>query len=405
MTLILLYMLTVLSYAVLGIFLYLSVCTLYFVVIAIANGLQKEPDYTVISSKRKVAVFIPCYKEDTIILDTARAAISHPYPAADFDVFVIADSMRPETIERLRALPVQVIEVRFDVSSKSRSLHAALNCVDEAQYDIAFVLDADNIMSPGTLEKVNHAFAQGARAVQCRRIAKNLNTPVALLECINEELNNVIFRQGQRSLGLSATCAGSGMAFEFGLLKTIFNQEAILHDTGEDKEIDLQLLKMHVPVEYIAEAYIYDEKAPDVQTLKKQRLRWIEVHLKHMGRFLDRDMRALPMDRHLLNKIMHYLILPRSFFIALILLVVAMGWVDTGVDSTLLIPGMKWWMAVIGAYAIVTFSFVPARYMTKNTLMSLSRLPGIITSMVVNMFRVRLGRKEFLHTEKKFIRS
>ncbi|MBT1690834.1 glycosyltransferase, partial [Dawidia soli] len=273
------------------------------------------------------------------------------------------------------------------------------------RYDIAFVLDADNIMSPGTLEKVNHAFARGARAAQCRRIAKNLNTPVALLEGINEELNNVIFRRGQRSLGLSATCAGSGMAFEFDLLKAIFNQEFILHDTGEDKEIDLQLLKMNVPVEYIAGAYIYDEKAADVQTLKKQRLRWIEVHLKHMGRFLDRDMLALPIDRHLLNKIMHYLILPRSFFVALILAVVALGAVDAMVDTTLLIPGIHWWTVVIGAYTLATLSFVPARYRTRHTLMSLSRLPGIITSMVVNMFRVRVGRKEFLHTEKKFIRS
>ncbi|MBT1690811.1 glycosyltransferase, partial [Dawidia soli] len=128
-------MLTVLSYAVLGIFLYLSVCTLYFVVIAIANGVRKEPDYTVFPSKRKVAVFIPCYKEDTIILDTARAAISHPYPAADFDVFVIADSMHPDTLRDLRALRVNVIEVSFAVSSKARSLHAALHCVDEARYD------------------------------------------------------------------------------------------------------------------------------------------------------------------------------------------------------------------------------------------------------------------------------
>lgn len=131
----------------------------------------------------------------------------------------------------------------------------------------------------------------------------------------------------------------------------------------------------------------------------------MEVHLKHMGRFLDRDMLALPMDRHLLNKIMHYLIVPRSFFVALIVAVVAMGLMDAAIDSTLLMPGIKWWTAVIGAYAIATFSFVPARYMTKNTLMSLSRLPGIITSMIVNMFRVRLSRKEFLHTEKKFIRS
>jgi hypothetical protein len=111
------------------------------------------------------------------------------------------------------------------------------------------------------------------------------------------------------------------------------------------------------------------------------------------------------MDRHLLNKLMHYLILPRSFFVALIVAVVAMGLVDAAVDSTVLMPDIKWWTAVIGAYAIATFSFVPARYMTKNTFMSLFRLPGIVTSMVVNMFRVRLSRKEFLHTEKKFIQS
>ena len=149
-------------------FVYLSINTLYFFVVAVAGKLYRSPKYAANEKKKRIAVLIPSYKEDHIIVNTARKAAAHDYPKDKFDVFVAADQLQKETIEQLRAIPVNVLEVQFEIGSKARSLNKLLNHIPENDYDVAIILDADNIMMPGTLEKLNDAFQHGFRAVQAR---------------------------------------------------------------------------------------------------------------------------------------------------------------------------------------------------------------------------------------------
>ncbi len=51
--------------------------------------------------------------------------------------------------------------MEVDLNMKSRSLHAALESPVVVDSDIVMILDADNIMAPGCLEKVNAAFYAG----------------------------------------------------------------------------------------------------------------------------------------------------------------------------------------------------------------------------------------------------
>ena len=57
-------------------------------------------------------MIIPSYKEDSIIVDTAANALEQDYP--DYTVTVIADHLQPQTIDRLKALPVHVIQVQWE---------------------------------------------------------------------------------------------------------------------------------------------------------------------------------------------------------------------------------------------------------------------------------------------------
>ena len=191
-------------------FFYLCASTLYFFIIAIAGKVSRKPSYTIHPDKKRIAILIPSYREDEIIVNTALKAKQHNYPSSHFEVFVAAHHLKNETIEKLRAIPVQVLEVSFELGSKARSLNKLLNMIPEDLYDVAIILDADNIMLPGCLEKVNHAFQNGFRSVQSHRVAKNKNTPVAVLDAISEEINNHLFRRGLRAMGLSATVIGSG---------------------------------------------------------------------------------------------------------------------------------------------------------------------------------------------------
>src|ERR1700712_2744636 len=105
-------------------FIYLAISIVYLLVIAIAGRFGKLPSYTVSAHKNRIAVIIPSYKEDAIIVDTASRESQHNYPKDKYTVPVIADKLQPETVLKLRQIPVEVLEV--DANMKSRSVNAAL---------------------------------------------------------------------------------------------------------------------------------------------------------------------------------------------------------------------------------------------------------------------------------------
>ena len=100
-------------------------------------------------------------------------------------------------------------------------------------YDIAVVMDADNVTVPGFLSEVNRAYSAGVKSMQAHRVGKNLNTDIALLDGVSEEINNGFFRKGHNVLGLSAGLAGSGMAFQYSWYYEAVDQ---LRTAGEDKD-------------------------------------------------------------------------------------------------------------------------------------------------------------------------
>ena len=383
-------------------FVYLSINAVYFFIIALAGKIKKTPAYTINSSKKKIAVLIATYKEDNIIVHTAQNAIKHDYPSDCFDVFIAADKLKPETIAKLRAIPVNVTEVEFEVSSKARSLNALLNAVPENNYDIAIILDADNIMQPGCLEKVNDVFQKGYRAVQTHRIAKNTNTPVALLDAISEEINNNIFRRGQRALGLSANVIGSGMAFEFKKLKEIYNKPGILGNPACDREVDFELMKSKICIEFIDDAYVLDEKVSNVAVFERQRTRWLESQMTHLKMFFSKESGYLPKTKDFWNKLFHNVFPPRVIFLLSFAIAFFLFILELITGLSILSPGYLWWLILTIIYVSGLLISIPNRFYSKPTLNAIAYLPVLILSMVKAMFKMNVNRKEFLHTPKTF---
>ena len=264
------------------IFTYFTANTLYLFVMALFGRLIKAREFTIETKKHRISVLIPSFREDQVIVDTALQTSRHDYPGQRFTVTVIADKLKPETLLKLQQIPVQVLEV--NVGMKSRSLHAALESPGVRDSEIVMILDADNIMAPGCLEKVNAAFHHGIRAMQCHRTAKNKNSEVALLDAMSEEINTNLFRRGPVHAGLSATPNGSGMAFDTALIRDIFSSTEILDNPGEDREIDMQLLQRNIKMEFLDDAFILDEKVSTAGVFEKQRIRWHLVHLVLIGR-------------------------------------------------------------------------------------------------------------------------
>jgi len=381
-------------------FIYLAINIIYFLVIAVAGRFGRLPIYSNNPLKKNIAVIIPSYKEDAIIVDTARKAAAHNYPADHFQVIVVADKLQPETVAQLRSIPVTVLEA--DLNMKSKSLNAALHYPDAGVFDIAVILDADNIMAGGCLEKINDAFQHGCQAVQCHRTAKNQQTPVAVLDAISEEININLFRRGPAVLGISAAPIGSGMAFNFTLLKEIFSLDHILSNPGEDREIDIQLMKRCIFMHFIDEAYVYDEKVSNSGVFEKQRVRWLEAQVNHVKRFFDADMKSAPRSATFFVKFLQNLLLPRLLLIMVLGLFFILISFQYFFSFNVLMPEPFWWLATIVLYAIVLVLSVPLKFYNKNTLKAVAQVPVLMIAMVKAILKMKSGRKEFLHTPKVF---
>jgi cellulose synthase/poly-beta-1,6-N-acetylglucosamine synthase-like glycosyltransferase len=370
---------------------------------AIAGKLHKQSPYKATEPRKRIAVLIPSYKEDNIIVHTASEAYNHDYPKDCFDVFVAADQLQPATVQALRQIPVNVIEVDFPVGSKARSLNRLLNTVPAGRYDIALVLDADNIMLPGCMEKINTAFRNGFRAVQMHRKAKNLDSDVAILDAVSEEINNHLFRKAQRSFGFSSTTIGSGMAFEFEKLKEIYDDPSILDNPACDREVDFEMMRSNICIEYIDDAYVLDEKVGARQVFEKQRTRWLESQLVHLGLFFSRKKKVDTKTKDYWNKLLTNLLPPRLMLVSIFIMVFLLFTLQLLLDKEFIKPPFLWWLLLLVTIITSFLLSIPSYLYTARTFKAFAYLPAIFFSLVKVLFSIRPARKEFIHTPKSYV--
>ncbi|WP_250632440.1 glycosyltransferase [Rhodoflexus caldus] len=373
----------------------------YLLIFALAGRLirRKSVPETCVR-QRKIAVLIPAYREDGIIVQTAQKALQQDYPADKYDVVIIADSLQTDTLKRLHQLPVRVEEVSFPVSTKARAIQATLRRLPDT-YDIAFILDADNVMENHCLRRVNDCFQAGFRAVQCRRVAKNLNTATAWLDAASEEINNCIYREGHRSLGLSSALIGSGMGFDYAWFKQLFLTTDIAESVGEDREIAFALLQDQMKTEFLGDVRVYDEKVQNRQVLQKQRTRWLHAYFHYFGKHFFKGLRHPIGNIDYFNISLQYLVLPRSLFVMLFV-------------KGLLLTLIGQWMALspmlgVSFYAIAAISYaaaqiiaLPAYFYNKEFASAVMTLPGVVLRMLLATVPAFKKQQQFIHTPKNY---
>ncbi len=381
-------------------FAYLALITGYLFVVSLAGNLFKRKIPAVVPGYKRIAVLITTYREDDVILHTAAAACSHNYPTDRYRVFIAAHDLKPATLRQLKTLDLDLHIVNFEQGSKARSLNYLLNRIDEHRYDIALVLDGDNIMQPGFLEKINQAFLTGAKAIQGHRTAKNRNTPVARLDALSEEINNHLFRKSPRTIGLSASLIGSGMAFEFPILKRIYNKPGILDNPACDREVDFEIMKAGIPVEYLSHALVLDEKVARQDVFRNQRRRWLESQLFHLQLFFSE--KVVTKTKDYWNKLFITLIPPRVLLLGIFFLVLLLVVVQQWLQINLIGISPCWWAALALTYVVTLVISVPRQLFNRQTAAALFHIPSLLLAYLKAAFGIKTRRKEFVHTPKSY---
>lgn len=328
---------------------------LYLGIFAISSLFNRSQELKKAKIQRRFIVLIPSYKQDAVIEHTVLSILGQSYPQRMFDVIVISDHQGEMTNMRLAQYPITLLTPNFEESSKAKSLqYAILNLPEFKIYDVAIILDADNIVETEFLSTINDAYENAStKAIQLHRISRNRDTAAARMDAVFEEINNNIFRKGHINIGLSSALAGSGVAYDFNWFKDNIMKTKT---AGEDKELEALLLRQGIFIDYFDDIYVYGEKKRTTEKLNEQRGRWAIQQIHNVIRNIKFLPGAIFRKQHdLTDKIIQWILIPRTTMMSIIIL---MSIILPFIYFTLCI---KWWL--LGSVALFIFALATPDYL------------------------------------------
>ena len=336
-------------------------------------------------------VLFPAYSEDRVIVGSIKKFLLQNYPQDKYHVAVISDHQQESTERLLSDLPVTVLHPVFEKSSKAKALQYAISEVS-GQYDYVVVLDADNIVETDFLHRLNILLKEGYKAVQCHRCAKNSDSSVSVLDGVSEEINNTLFRKAHNLIGLSSALIGSGMCFDYSWFSSHVTK---LTTAGEDRELEVFLLREGIYIKYADDILVFDEKVSSADNFQRQRQRWMSAQVNCFLSML----RHLPeafvrLNVNYVDKTVQQMLVPRSMlllfllFMSLVMSAAAPWW------------SIKWWSLLV-LTGLSLFLAIPARLRTKSVFSKVGTLLRLSIKMARNVRHIDHKNEDFIHTDHK----
>ena len=336
-------------------------------------------------------VLFPAYSEDRVIVGSIKKFLLQNYLQDKYHVAVISDHQQESTERLLSDLPVTVLRPVFDKSSKAKALQYAISEVS-GQYDYVVVLDADNIVETDFLHRLNILLKEGYKAVQCHRCAKNSDSSVSVLDGVSEEINNTLFRKAHNLIGLSSALIGSGMCFDYSWFSSHVTK---LTTAGEDRELEVFLLREGIYIKYADDILVFDEKVSSADNFQRQRQRWMSAQVNcflSMIRHLPEA--VIRLNINYIDKTIQQMLIPRSMlllgllFMSFLISIIAPWW------------SLKWWSLLL-LTCLSLFLAIPARLRTKAVFSKVGTLLRLSIKMARNVRHIDHKNEDFIHTDHK----
>ena len=245
------------------------------------------------SKAHRYAVLIAARNEENVIsglLDSLRA---QTYDMSLVTVFVAADNCTDSTAAIARAHGAVVYE-RFNQLNvgKGYALDFLLQHIGAdypAGFDGYFVFDADNILAPDYIERMNEMFSNGHEIVTSYRNSKNFGGNWISAGYALWFLRESRYLNGARTrLGSSAAVGGTGFLFSQRILNESHGWRFYL--LTEDIEFSVYHILRGEKIAICESAVLYDEQPTDFRQSCRQRLRWakgyVQVFLRYGGQLL-----------------------------------------------------------------------------------------------------------------------
>lgn len=338
------------------------------------------------------AVIVPAYKEDSVIIDSVSQNLKQFGSDVWSRLFVVADSLSAETLQKLSELDVTIIPVHFDHSTKAKAINEALKHIHSSEFSHTVILDADNIMDHEFFEKLEAYPNSKLRAAQVHRTAKNQNSSMAILDSLNEEMGNHIFRKGHVVAGLSSALIGSGMIFETDLFKSAM--QSIRDTASEDKMLEFGLLERRIHVSYLPDVLVFDEKVSNANQFEGQRSRWVAARFFYLKNFAWKALKQLFSGNiDYFNKWLQFLLPQKILLLGFTFIL--------GLISLFNPTWTKLGVGLVLTQLVMILLCIPRRFVNADMLKSALFLPVVLFKMLSLILRIgKVDTQKFNVTEK-----
>ena len=244
----------------------------YFVVTSV--GIFKKKKNNIVSSKKNFfAVIIAARNEEDVIGKLIDSLKKQNYSSKYFDIYVIANNCTDNTFEVAKKAGAKTILCTEKVSTKGEVLKYAFDILkDNDKIDAYAIFDADNVVHPDFLSKMNDMINSGYSVAQGFRDTKNtsdnwLTSSYAILYY----LQSLFLNESRYNLGKSSFLNGTGFIIKKEVIdKHGFNPKTVT----EDVEFTAMCAINNEKIGFATEAITYDEQVSRFDVSWKQRKRW-----------------------------------------------------------------------------------------------------------------------------------
>lgn len=260
----------------------LSVSVAYYFIYSIIGFFTKKK-YPKSTEKKKYGIIISARNEESVIGNLIDSIRKNDYPQENLTIFVIAHNCTDNTAKVAREHGAIVYEYNNDNErTKGYALKFLVDAIkkdyDLLENDGYFMFDADNILSPEYISKMNDAFVyfKGEHVITSFRNSKNFGKNLLSGMYGIFFMNGCIFESRGRTIcGCSSRVQGTGFLIPSKTLIDGWNYVTLT----EDWEFSADQILKGKKIMYCDEANFYDEQPTSLKVMFRQRLRWSKGHL------------------------------------------------------------------------------------------------------------------------------
>ena len=260
-----------------------TVCYFYQIVYLVLPLLKKQKPLKW-EKYHRYAILIAARNEEAVLPHLLDSIHAQDYPAELIDIFVVADNCTDRTAEVARGHGAKVF-TRFNKEKigKGYALHFLLEWIEMTEgldrYDAFLVFDADNLLMPDYITRINKVCSNGYEAFCGYRNSKNFGANWISQGYGLWYLHDSCHLNQSRML-LGTTCAVNGTGFGF--------TRQLLEKCGgwnfftltEDIEFNTWCATRGIRIGYCRNAMVFDEQPENFLQSWRQRTRWTQGGLQ-----------------------------------------------------------------------------------------------------------------------------